>query len=103
MPQAFAAGGNSQCDRQSEGKSIDRTTELSTRLNALDALSSKGVHSDPSIDEARTHIAQTYLLAADLLSIAEGTSYRLNTLPRMTRPVEPKTVPDRGFCSGGSC
>ncbi|MGV9678536.1 hypothetical protein ACWDSJ_24920 [Nocardia sp. NPDC003482] len=53
--------------------------ELGTRLNALDALSSKGVHADPSIDEARTCIAQTYMLAADLLSIAEGTSYHLNT------------------------
>ena len=54
-------------------------TDLGKRLNALDALSSKGVHADPSVDEARTCIAQTYLLAADLLSIAEGTSYHLNT------------------------
>ncbi|MGY4103803.1 hypothetical protein ACW2Q0_30225 [Nocardia sp. R16R-3T] len=49
--------------------------ELGSRLTTLDALASKGVHAKPSLEEARTCVAQTYLLAADLLSIAEGSSY----------------------------
>jgi len=49
-------------------------SQLGARLNALDGLASKGVHAETSIDEARTCVAQTYLLAGDLLSIAEGTS-----------------------------
>jgi hypothetical protein len=52
-------------------------SQLASRLNSLDGLASKGVHADPSIDEARTCVAQTYFLAGDLLSIAEGTSYLL--------------------------
>ncbi|MFC9473082.1 hypothetical protein ACFTS5_12950 [Nocardia sp. NPDC056952] len=50
-------------------------SQLGSRLNSLDGLASKGVHAEPSIDEARTCVAQTYFLAGDLLSIAEGTSY----------------------------
>ncbi|MVU82317.1 hypothetical protein GPX89_34415 [Nocardia sp. ET3-3] len=49
--------------------------EFGSRLNALDALASKGVHAETTLEEARTCVAQTYLLAGDLLSIAEGTSY----------------------------
>ena len=51
--------------------------DLGARLNALDALSSKGVHADPSLDEAHTCVIQAYLLAGDLLAIAEGTSVLL--------------------------
>lgn len=56
-------------------------TQLGARLNALDGLASKGVHANPSTDEARTCVAQTYLLAGDLLSIAEGTSYLFRDEP----------------------
>ena len=52
-------------------------SDLSKRLDALDALSSKDVHADPSIAEAHTCFVQTYLLAGDLLAIAEGTSMLL--------------------------
>jgi hypothetical protein len=55
--------------------------QLGSRLSALDALASKGVHANPSLDEARTCVAQTYLLAGDLLSIAEGTSYLVQDEP----------------------
>jgi len=48
--------------------------DLGKRLGALDALASKGVHADPSITEAHTCVLQTYLLAGDLLAIAEETS-----------------------------
>ncbi|MFI6573960.1 hypothetical protein [Nocardia fluminea] len=56
-------------------------SQLGARLNALDGLASKGVHADTAIDEARTCVAQTYLLAGDLLSIAEGTSPLLQGEP----------------------
>ncbi|MFE3758867.1 hypothetical protein ACFXO9_31575 [Nocardia tengchongensis] len=49
-------------------------TEFGSRLKALDALTSKGVHDEASLLEARTCVAQTYLLAGDLLSIAEKAS-----------------------------
>lgn len=48
--------------------------DLGKRLNSLDALASKGVHADPSMAEAQTCVLQTYFLAGDLLSLAEGTS-----------------------------
>lgn len=51
--------------------------DLGQRLNALDALASKGVHATTTIAEAHTCIVQTYLVAGDLLSIAEGTSIHL--------------------------
>jgi hypothetical protein len=51
--------------------------DLDARLKALDALASKGVHADRSLDEAHTCVLQTYLLAGDLLAIAEGTSLLL--------------------------
>lgn len=49
-------------------------SDLGKRLNALDALASKGVHAHPSVAEAHTCVLQVYLLAGDLLSIAEETS-----------------------------
>jgi hypothetical protein len=52
-------------------------SDLGKRLDALDALSSKGVHADPSIAEAHTCVVQTYLLAGDLLTIADGSSMHL--------------------------
>lgn len=52
-------------------------SDLGKRLDTLDALSSKGVHAEPSIAEAHTCVVQTYLLAGDLLAIAEGTSLQL--------------------------
>lgn len=51
--------------------------DLGNRLNALDALASKGVHAKPTLEEAHTCVLQTYLLAGDLLAIAEGTSIHL--------------------------
>lgn len=51
--------------------------DLGNRLGALDALASKGVHAKPSLEEAHTCVLQTYLLAGDLLAIAEGTSIHL--------------------------
>ncbi|PPJ35814.1 hypothetical protein C5E45_23680 [Nocardia nova] len=63
--------------------------ELGSRLTALDALASKGVHANPSIDEARTCVAQTYLLAADLLSIAEGSSYLMQDEDQSDSAPEP--------------
>lgn len=48
--------------------------DLGKRLNALDGLASKGVHTDLSHSEAHTCVLQTYLLAGDLLAIAEETS-----------------------------
>jgi len=51
--------------------------DLGKRLNVLDALASKGVHANPSIAEAHMCVLQTYLLAGDLLAIAEGTSLLL--------------------------
>ncbi|WP_433729545.1 hypothetical protein ACQP0C_00655 [Nocardia sp. CA-129566] len=56
-------------------------TDIGSRLTAIDGLASKGVHADPSFDEARTCVAQTYLLAGELLSIAEETSYLLRDDP----------------------
>jgi hypothetical protein len=55
--------------------------DLGKRLSTLDALASKGVHADPSIEEAHTCVLQTYLLAGDLLAIAEGTSLLLTDDP----------------------
>jgi hypothetical protein len=48
--------------------------DLGKRLSALDSLASKGVHAQPSIAEAHTCVLQTYLLAGDLLAIAEQSS-----------------------------
>lgn len=55
--------------------------DLGKRLDALDAMASKGVHATPSIAEAQTCIVQTYLLAGDLLALAEGISIHLQDEP----------------------
>lgn len=52
-------------------KTID---SLSSKLTALDALSGKGVHAKVTRGEAETCVVQTYLIAAELLSIADGSS-----------------------------
>jgi hypothetical protein len=52
-------------------------SDLDARLKALDALAGKGVHGDRSLDDVHTCVVQTYLLAADLLAIAEDTSLLL--------------------------
>lgn len=52
-------------------------SDLGKRIDALDGLANKGVHADTSIAEAHTCVLQTYLLAGDLLAIAEGTSLLL--------------------------
>jgi hypothetical protein len=52
-------------------------SDLDARLKALDALAGKGVHGDRSLDYVHICVLQTYLLAADLLAIADGTSLLL--------------------------
>jgi hypothetical protein len=52
-------------------------SDLDARLKALDALAGKGVHGDRSLDDVHSCVLQTYLLAADLLAIAEDTSLLL--------------------------
>jgi hypothetical protein len=47
---------------------------LGARLNSLEALASKGVHDHVTLGEAETCVAQTYLLAADFIRLADGTS-----------------------------
>ena len=56
-------------------------SDLGKRLDSLDSMSSKGVHADASIQEAQICLVQTYLLAGDLLAIAEGTSVHLEDEP----------------------
>lgn len=51
---------------------------LDSRLKALDSLASKGVHDEVTVAEAETCVAQTYLLAADFLRLADGTSALLS-------------------------
>lgn len=50
---------------------------LGARLTALDSLASKGVHDDVSLAEAETCIVWTYLLAGDILRVADGSSVLL--------------------------
>ncbi|MFF1944293.1 hypothetical protein ACFVWF_19385 [Rhodococcus qingshengii] len=62
--------------KHKDGEVLQSTvTDLGSRLDALDGLASKGVHAKATLDEAHTCIFQTYLLAASLLAIADGTSY----------------------------
>lgn len=49
-------------------------TDLSARLKHLDGLASKGVHDEVTASEAETCLVSTYMLAADLLRIADGSS-----------------------------
>lgn len=48
--------------------------DLSNRLNALDGLASKGVHAEVTQAEAETCVVWTYMLAGDIVRIADGTS-----------------------------
>lgn len=48
--------------------------ELGRRVDRLNELSSKGVHSDVSPFEVQQCVLQTYLLVGDLLRLAEGNS-----------------------------
>ena len=58
-----------------QGPVIQRTLDsLGARLSSLDSLASKGVHDEVSAAEAETCIMWTYLLAADIVRIADGSS-----------------------------
>ncbi|WP_100485020.1 hypothetical protein [Mycobacteroides abscessus] len=48
--------------------------DLYGRLNALDGLASKGVHDDVTQAEAELCVVWTYMLAGDIVRIADGTS-----------------------------
>lgn len=49
-------------------------SDLSSRLNALDGLANKGVHDDVTQAEAEICVVWTYMLAADIVRIADGSS-----------------------------
>lgn len=51
--------------------------DLNTRLTALDGLSGKGVHGTVTANEAETCVVWTYMLAAEIMRIADGTSAQL--------------------------
>jgi predicted house-cleaning noncanonical NTP pyrophosphatase (MazG superfamily) len=53
---------------------VQLVSELSNRLNALDGLASKGVHDEVTQAEAETCVVWTYMLAGDIVRIADGTS-----------------------------
>lgn len=53
---------------------VQVVTDLYSRLNALDGLASKGVHDDVTQAEAETCVVWTYMLAGDIVRIADGTS-----------------------------
>jgi hypothetical protein len=54
---------------------IQKTLDsLGARLKSLDSLASKGVHDDVTAAEAETCVVWTYLLAADLIRLADGSS-----------------------------
>lgn len=64
-----------QIGSHAQGTVVQKTLDsLGSRLKSLDALASKGVHEDVSAAEAETCILWTYLLAGDLVRIADGTS-----------------------------
>jgi hypothetical protein len=48
--------------------------DLSSRLNALDGLANKGVHAEVTQAEAEACVVWTYMLAGDIVRIADGTS-----------------------------
>lgn len=57
------------------GEVLQKTLDgLGARLKALDALASKGVHANVTAPEAETCVVWTYLMAADLVRLADGTS-----------------------------
>lgn len=49
-------------------------SDLYSRVNALDGLASKGVHDNVTQAEAETCVVWTYMLAGDIVRIADGTS-----------------------------
>lgn len=53
---------------------VEILASLGNRLKTLDSLASKGVHDSVSAAEAETCIVWTYLLAADIVRVADGTS-----------------------------
>lgn len=64
--------------KHGQGEVVQETLRsFGSRLNTLDNLASKGVHDDVSIAEAESCIAWTFMLAADLLRIADGSSSAL--------------------------
>lgn len=52
----------------------DTIASFGSRLKSLDSLASKGVHDKVTVAEAETCVVWTYMLAADLLRVADGTS-----------------------------
>lgn len=57
------------------GTVIQKTLDsLGARLKSLDSLASKGVHDEVNAAEAETCIVWTYLLAADIVRVADGSS-----------------------------
>ncbi|WP_433687593.1 hypothetical protein ACQP0I_00125 [Micromonospora carbonacea] len=58
-----------------DGAVIQATLDtLGSRLKALDALASKGVHAEVTADEVDTCVIQTYLAMGDILRVNAGTS-----------------------------
>lgn len=53
---------------------VKTIADLAGRLTSLDGLASKGVHDNVSAAEAETCVVWTYLLAGDIVRIADGTS-----------------------------
>ncbi len=69
-----------QLGRHGQGAVVQDTLDtLGQRLKSLDSLASKGVHDEVSTAEAETCVVWTYLLAADIVRIADGTSALLVT------------------------
>lgn len=61
--------------KHGQGDVMQKTLDsLGGRLRSLDALASKGVHDSVTTAEAETCVVWTYLLAADLLRLADGSS-----------------------------
>lgn len=61
--------------KHGQGAVIQKTLDgLGARLKSLDSLASKGVHDDVTAAEAETCVVWTYLLAADLIRLTDGTS-----------------------------
>ncbi len=55
--------------------------DVSARLDALNALASKGVHADVTTYEVDTCVVQTYLVVADVLRIRERAAWADNPAP----------------------
>lgn len=55
--------------------------DVAARLDALNALASKGVHADVTTYEVDTCVVQTYLVVADVLRIRERAASADNLAP----------------------